>query len=247
MFVKKIILVAILISSFEVFAKVNTQALSAKVIELRKEVELLNDEYKTEREKVLNELKALSIQKAELASNIRNEEIRRDQLDEKIGKLKKEISQSSIESKELTPILVSGMTSLKEYVEGSLPFKKKERLESISKLEERLNKKEISATKAANQLWAMIEDEKRLARETSLHKQTIPIGEKMHLAEVVKVGMLFLYFKTDAGKVGLAQQENNEWIYKTFTDEEKQRQTLAFMESLKKQIRTGYFAVPTEI
>ncbi len=229
------------------FAGVDNQALSKKVIELRQEVELLNDEYKTEREKVLSELKALSIQKAELASNIRNEEIRKKQLVEKIGKLKKEIGESSIESKALQPVLMNTIEDLELWIQSSLPFKQKQRLESLSQLRQRITKNEVSVIRAANELWSLIEDEKRLARETSLHKQSIPINGKLYLAEVVKVGMLFLYFKTENDDVGMAIRNGDTWSYTAFKNETKQTQTLAFFQSLKKQIRQGFFTIPTEI
>ena len=105
----------------------------------------------------------------------------------------------------------------------------------------------MSAVKAANQLWSLIEDEKRLARETSMHRQSVPMNGKMHLAEVVKVGMLFLYFKAENGELGMAHKQGESWIYQTFKEQEKKKQTLAFFQSLKKQIRQGYFEIPTEI
>jgi uncharacterized protein YlxW (UPF0749 family) len=229
------------------FAKVDTQVLSKKVIELRQEVELLNDEYKTEREKVLSELKALSIQKAELAANIRNEEIRKKQLDDKVAQLKKELGASSIESEALEPVLQRTLQDLEKWVQQSLPFKQKERLASLDQLRQRLAKREVSPVKGANELWALIEDEKRLARETSLHKQSLPINGQLHLAEVVKLGMLFLYFKTEQGDVGMAVSEQGQWTYKIFQQASQQKQTLAFFQSLKKQIRQGFFQIPTQI
>lgn len=224
-----------------------SEKLASKVIELRKEVELLNNEYKTEREKVLNELKTLSIQKAELASNIRNEEIRKKQLDDKLEQLKKDMGETNVISEELRPIVSQRLAELKTYVEGSLPFKKKERLQSITELEKKLERKEISAIKAANQLWAMVEDENRLARETSLHKQSIPIGSQLQLAEVAKVGMSFLYFKAENGSLGMVKKENDQWVYKVFQSVDKQQQAMLFFESLKKNIRQGYFELPTTL
>lgn len=237
----------ILVSAGNLWSATDTQALATKVIELRKEVEILNDEYKTEREKVLSDLKSLSVQKAELAANIRNEESRRDQMSGKIAKYKGEMQKTSLESDKLQPVLLTTIEGLKQHINGSLPFKKGERLEAITGIEERIKSKEISPTAAANQLWALIEDEKRLSRETSLHKQTITLNDKIQLAEVAKVGMLFLYFKTDGAEVGVAQKENDQWTYKSFSDAAQQKQVLAFFESFKKQIRQGYFEIPTSI
>lgn len=229
------------------FATVDTQKLSSRVIELRKEVELINDQYKLEREAILNEMKVLSVQKAELVSNIRSEELRQEQLNEKVATLRKSIRESSVESAELEPVLTGAIEKLKSYINQSLPIKTQERQASLDKLTKSFEKNEISVVKATNQLWSLYEDEKRLARETSLHKQTIPIGEKLHLAEVVKVGMLFLYFRTDQGDVGLAERDGENWRYRVFTQPTQQEKVLTLVESLKRQIRQGYFEIPTRI
>ena len=45
----------------------------------------------------------------------------------------------------------------------------------------------------------------------------------------------------------MAQKQGDQWSYLVFKNEDKQRQTLALFESMKKQIRQGYFEIPTEI
>ena len=132
-----IVLLLSVLMPLSLTAKAGPSQLSRKVIELRKEVELLNDEYKTEREKVLSELKSLTIQKAELAASLRSEEIRKKQFNEKISNLKKEMNDSSVESKELLPVINMALIELKTWVSESLPFKQKERLESLEQLEKK--------------------------------------------------------------------------------------------------------------
>lgn len=239
--------VVLLLGCGNLWSAVDPQTLATKVIELRKEVEILNDEYKTEREKVLSDLKALSVQKAELAANVRNEEIRKEQMSAKIVKYKKEMEETSLENDKLQPLLLKTIEGLKSNINNSLPFKQGERVEAVTAIEERIKNKEISAINATNQIWALIEDEKRLARETSLHKQTITLDDKTQLAEVAKVGMLFLYFKTDNGQVGIATRANDQWNYQAFADGAQKKQVVAFFESFKKQIRQGYFEIPTSI
>ena len=219
--------------------------MATEVIKLRQEVELLNDEYKTDREKILNDLKVLSVQKAELAANIRSEEIRKEQLLEKTSTLKQSINEASLDSESLQPILEQAIERLRESISESLPFKKSERLQALNELEERIQKQEISLVKAANHLWALYEDEKRLAKETSIHRQTITVGQQQKLAEVIKLGMMLMYFKTDDGLVGLVSKAESGWEYQAFRNEDKKQRTLAFFDSLKKQIRTGFFDIPT--
>ncbi|MCB0379279.1 MAG: DUF3450 family protein [Bdellovibrionales bacterium] len=236
-----------LIICVQAFASENQEKLAQKVIELRQEVELLNDEYKSEREKILNELKALSVQKAELESNLRSEDVRSQQLAKRRLELKNEIEKDAVRSKTLEPLVAKTLGELRQYVESSLPFQKEQRLESLDQLQQKIDKKEITATRAASQLWSLIEDERRLARETTLNKQTIEIQGQRSLAQVAKLGMLFLYFQTDDGQVGMAKRRNNEWVFEAFSDQNQKTQTIAFLESLKKQIRQGYFSLPVEI
>ena len=224
-----------------------TEKWAKKIIELRSEVELLNEDYKSQKERAQNQLKSLALQKAELESNLRSEKIKNRQLNDKWKQMKDSLKGESIENQSLLPLLEEAMGQMKAYIESSLPFKTKERLLGVKDLKKRLDQGEITAVKASNQLWALIEDEKRLARETSLHKQTIPLSGAMKLAEVAKVGMQFLYFRTDDQDYGMAQYIDGEWRFIAFRDEAKKQQALVFMDSLKKQIRQGYFDLPTEI
>ena len=222
--------------------------MAKKVIELRQEVELLNEEYKSEREIVVNQLKALSVQKAELESNIRSEKNRKKQLDNKIKSLKNELGENLVTSSTLIPTIQLGIEKLRQWIQSSIPLKTHERLAVLDQLERKLKSKEISPIKAANQLWTSFEDERRLAKETNLYKETIQVDGKMKLATIAKVGALFVYFKTDDGQLGMARKYQNEWQYVPFSNNnDESDQTLVFFDSLKKQMRQGFFTLPTAI
>ena len=159
----------------------DVEPMAKKVIELRQEVELLNEDYKSRREEIVNKLKALTVQKAELESNIRSENVRKKQLNEKIGGLKSQINEDTVISNEIVETFKKGIEQLRASINGSLPFKKNERLQALNDLENKIKAKEISAIRAANVLWTLFEDERRLARETNLFKQTIEVDGKMLL------------------------------------------------------------------
>ena len=224
-----------------------TEQWAKRVIELRAKVELLNEEYKNKKEEAQNEIRSLALQKTELENNIRSEKLRAKQFQDKLKSLRSSLKDESVESQALLPVVNKSLDYLLSYVSSSLPFKKDERIGALKSLRSQIQKKEISAVKASQRLWSLVEDEKRLAKETSLHKQTIELSGTRRLAEVAKVGMLFLYFKTDDEVYGMAKKVNDQWTFIPFRSEEKKKQTLVFMDSLKKQIRQGFFDLPTEI
>ena len=239
------IIILFILSWCQSFA--NIKVLSEKVVKMRSEVELLNDEYKIEKEKVSSDLKILNLQNAEVETKLREEEIRNKQVSAKLSQLKNQLSEGLQQETELAPVLGQHFSNLKTYIENSIPFKHDERLAAVEQLERRYELREISAVKATNLLWSLYDDEKRLARETSLHRQTIDIEGTRQLADIAKVGMKYLYFKTELGQTGLIKMENGKWKYSYFSEARPRMQVEELFAGLKKQIRVGFYHLPTDI
>lgn len=218
--------------------------MAQRIIELRESVELLNSEYETKKDSMFNELKSLASQKAELESRIREEELREKQINTKVAELKKNIGEVTALGSTIQPLLLASIDQHKFYVESSLPVRQSERKGAIESLESKIKTSEISPVKAALQLWSLQEDERRLANEISVSKQALQIGEQSYLAEVAKIGMVFLYFQLDDGRVGQAQRGENGWTYSFFTSQEDLKAVSDLIGSIKKQIRTGGFELP---
>ena len=89
-----------------------------------------------------------------------------------------------------------------------------------------------------------VQDEIRLTKENGLFRQTIHINGSDQLAEVVKLGMMSLYFKTDDGKFGQAIKQDNQWTFLSLNDANSKQALNQLFESMKKQIRVGYFQLP---
>ncbi len=102
----------------------------------------------------------------------------------------------------------------------------------------------IPPARAANRLWALYEDEFRLTRENGLFSQTIDLGRERVLADVVRLGSMALYFRTQDGRVGLARRADNDWRFVTVDDAADQERINALFDALRKQIRQGYFELP---
>src|SRR5690606_26715334 len=99
------------------------------------------------------------------------------------------------------------------YVKSSLPFRRAERLSELNKLDEQYRAGLLSPPRALSRLWGFIEDEFRITRENGLFQQTVTVNGEEHLAEVVRLGMVMLFYKTNDGQVGKAVAQNGTWTF----------------------------------
>ncbi|MFB6373638.1 MAG: DUF3450 family protein, partial [Bradymonadaceae bacterium] len=95
-----------------------------------------------------------------------------------------------------------------------------------------------------SRLWQFVEDELRLSRENGMYSQVIELGGEEVLADVARVGMVSLYFKTEDGRVGVAERTDEGWRWQTIRKEKQKRRIEKLFESFKKNIRVGYFELP---
>lgn len=80
-----------------------------------------------------------------------------------------------------------------------------------------------------------------------MYRQSIELAGEELLADVVRVGMVMLFFKTSDGSVGYAARSDGNWEYRRLEKREDQRLVEALFESQKKQIRIGYFELPNAL
>lgn len=133
------------------------------------------------------------------------------------------------------------------HVRAGLPFKQAERVADIDSFRNDLLSGAIPPARAVNRLWALYEDEFRLTRENGLFSQTLRIGNERVLADVVRLGSVALYFKTQDGRVGLAQRAGSAWTFVEATDPVDRERIDTLFDALRKQIRQGFFELPLAV
>jgi len=135
-------------------------------------------------------------------------------------------------------------------VEGSLPFRREERLAALDELATKLDSGALAPEKAATKLWRFIEDELRLTREVSLTKVPLRIEDDgpRHLTEVVRFGMVTLYTRcADCGDAHFGQMvkgDDGRWRHEVIEDETSVQQVKSLFESLEKNITEGAYELP---
>lgn len=215
--------------------------------ELRTEVEELSSEVEAAKENQRAQLRSLSAQKTDLELQIQREERRAEQLKAQQKREIEDVSKASEASEELKPVVKNSVEKLRAQINNGLPFKRVERLAALQKIESQFNQGLLPPEKAVARLWAFVEDEMRLTRENGLYRQSIEVDGQEELAEIARVGMVSMYFRTNDGRVGTSTKNGDEWSYSVIRDEEGQAQIDALFDAFKKQIRVGYFQLPNAL
>ncbi len=220
--------------------------LSERLIKLRSEVESLSEELVLLRQEHKQHMLGLVNQETELQSNIRSTQRKSKRLKKEIEKNKQIAGQAGVEDHALKPIVNSAIDSLEASIKSRVPFMIDERLKSLQDIKVNLEKGLVSSHKTARLLWSFFEDEISLTKENGLYKQEIKLGDDFVLADVAKIGMVGLFYRTAEDDYGMAVLDGD-WRYKALESGADAEQIDYLFENFGRQIRSGYFEMPNFI
>lgn len=222
----------------------NIDQLAERLIALRAEVETLQSELDIQREEHKSKMSYLTAQQSELEANLDREGLRVRQLEDELEELRTKADDAGADADTLQPIVLQAAAQLRAAIQSSLPFKQNERLQALDEVETQLNTGAIVPQRAANRLWALVEDELRISRENAIYSQTIPLNGEPVLVDIAKLGTIAMYFRTRDDRYGFARPQNGQWQWQLIDDAVQRDQIAQLFDSLRKQIRQGYFEIP---
>ena len=221
--------------------------LAARLAALRGEVETLSSELSLEKEDLRATLRAMDAQKADLQVQVRQQELRLQQLDQAL-QTEVEAREAYAESTDgLIEPVRDGIEEVRGAVTDGIPFHQGERLAELDALEKALDGGEQTPREVASKLWSFCEDEKRLTQENALDRQVIGLNGQEMLVDIMRLGMVALYFKTDDGRVGRAVKSGDAWTWVEAATPEDTAAILELHDALSKQIRVGLFELPMQL
>lgn len=224
----------------------NLDHMSEKLIQLRGEVEQLNNEINFLKDEHKQEMNFQWTQKNEIQSEIERHKKLISRLENELQKAKDKNKETGLSSEELQPEFKESVASLRLYVEQSMPFKKEDRLAALEDIDSQVSKELITVQRGFNKLWAFAEDEIRLTKESGLYQASIQLDgdERKQLVDVARIGMMKMYFKTQDNQLGQVAGQPGNWSYQLIKSEEDQQSVDYLFDSMQKQIRTGLFPLP---
>lgn len=233
-----------LLSTTSRSAAQDVSKLASELSDLRGDVEGISSELAEEKTEMQDQLRTYARQKSELTLELDREKIRLQKLRMAVAQKQKEVEAQNRRFKDLLPIFESTASTLRTYIESALPFRREERLGELDKLGENLKAGLISPPKAVVRLWGMVEDELQMTKDTGMFRQTIQVGGQEQLADVVRLGMVMLYYRTAEGQVGHAYKAGNAWGYREIETPDDIAMVENIFDSFKKQVRVGLFQLP---
>lgn len=228
-------------------AQESQETLAERLVNLRGQVDELQSELDIRREEHKNRMVYLTAQLAELEANRDREELRVKQVRESLDEMRAEIASGGVDSDALLPFALEQIAALRNHIDGGFPFKTVERLAELDELESQLSNGVITAQRGINRLWAFIEDEIRISRENAIYSQSVLIDGANVLVDVAKLGSVMMFFRTRDMEYGRAVYSPGGWRYEMLESNRDQEQVARLFDSLRKQIRQGYFELPVTL
>ncbi|HHB94604.1 MAG TPA: DUF3450 family protein [Campylobacterales bacterium] len=241
------IVVSGLLGSTSLYANSNDNIVKS-IMKLRAEVEALYTKIDDNKDAYKSEMKSLTMQSTDNEAQINRQETALKLSNAELEKVRKKIAELSSKNESIKPMLLDALNSLEKIIKNGIPFKTTERLSDINKIRTQLDKGDITEEKALSMIWASYDDTIRLTKEIGLFKQEIVVDGETKLAKIAKLGSIMMYFAIPDDKVGyVVKNDNNQYSYKTVTQKEEVEKIVNLFDSLKKQIRTGYFSLPNAL
>lgn len=217
------------------------------IMKLRGDVEKLYTEISDNKEIYKSELKSLSMQKADLETQINRQETALKQANLEITNTEKKIQELSVKNEDITPLLINAVDTLKSAIKVGIPFKIEDRIAELDKTKEQLKNRQLTPQRALAQVWSAYEDAIRLTKENGIFKQSINVNGKEKLCEIAKIGSVMMFFKTPDESVGYVKKENDAYTNVVVHNEKEKKEINTLFDALHKQIRTGYFQLPNAL
>ena len=101
--------------------------------------------------------------------------------------------------------------------------------------------KELSEQQAATRLWSILEDEERLNRENIVDNAKIELNGKQFYVEIVRLGMMTMFFQSPDGKVGYIESQGENWIWVEQTDPQSKQKIQQLFTEMKKANSKWFF------
>lgn len=218
--------------------------LSSELVEIRQEIESLHSEINRNKALYDDEVRALSSQKTDLEVRVGRQQLNIKELSGQLSDLQSQTSEQSESAEALVPTLNQAITELRATIKADLPFKQTERLLALEEIESRLHTQVISPNKAANQLWAFVEDELMLGKSSGLYNDVVVTDGQERLVKVLRLGKLASFYRANDGEYGVIRHGAEGWTNEALTQSSDQRLLDDLFESFNRNIREGVFTVP---
>jgi hypothetical protein len=220
------------------------EGLAAELARLRSEIEVLDRTLDDKKEAERTQLRAMASRKLGLDADVEREALRVRQLAEELERARAQVRAAREQQAELEPVVLDAIARMKASLEAGIPFRVADRRAALEALETELAADTLLPSVALSRLWAWVEDEARLTRENGLYSQVISVDGEEVLADVARLGMVMLFFRSPDGRFGCARRVAGAWRFEPFSAAVDLERASALFAALERRVRVGWFVLP---
>jgi hypothetical protein len=218
--------------------------IAKELVSIRQEIAELHASISQEKELYGDKLRSLSNQKTDLEVRIGRNKLNIKDLQRELDVIAAKNEKKSASSGDLPVMLASAIAALRTTIERDVPFKHDDRLQALADIEYRLNAHIVSPNKAANQLWAFIEDELMLGKSNGVYKDLLTLSGEQKLVKVLRLGKVALFYRSNDAQYGVVRKDGESWQFVALEDRADIESLDTLFDSFNKNIRTGVFTLP---
>lgn len=233
-------LLLILIAPSLLMAQENFEDSTKKLMELRSQVEKRAQKLEQSQNLKDAEIQSLQQRKNEIENLISRERLKKDiAMGKKSGLQNKKIVRIAEDEK----FIKKWIYDLKVWVNSSLPYKTSERLLDLEKIEGRFASGDPLEA-LAQDLWFFTEKEMKQTQSNRFEVSKVLLDGKETTAQLAKIGMLQMYFKTSEGVLGRADYSGGKWTLIQSLDKDESTAIEKVLSKLKSEKGSTYLELP---
>ncbi len=218
--------------------------ISQELVKIRQEIELLHSNISFEKDKYRDQMRSFSSQKSDLEVRISRSELNIKDLQRELKKLTDQNREKNRSQTDVVPIIHESVDALRKVISESLPFKLNERINALNEIQQRMDSAVITPNKAANQLWAYIEDEFMLGKSSGIYNDMVTIDGSQRLVKVLRIGKIAMFYKASDDHYGVMKMKMGKWKQEILDDKADTARLNKLFDSYNKNIQNGQFVVP---
>ena len=178
------------------------QESQATVDKLSEERRVLFNEYKA----VLKEVEGLKIYNKQLSKQILNQRAEMD-------RIKQTIEGVTVTQRQITPLMLRMIEGLKQFIALDLPFLKDERESRVARLEELMDKSDVSVAEKFRNVINAYQIENDYGSTIEAYSATRNINGVDLKVTVLRVGRISMVYQTPDGKYsGYYDKDQQDWV-----------------------------------
>jgi hypothetical protein len=223
------------------------ESLVERLTKTRAELESLSQEVDSVQKEKQSNLDQLLMRKSDLDTQVEREKLRRLQLTEKLKRLEGRVKISSQTDPKAQEKLQTWITNLEGSVQKNIPFETEQRLQTLTRLKERVLKNHEPMEFILADLWNFVESEFKLAQTNEYKIITLDLDGNKKKCEVARLGLMSMFVVTPDGKIRRALKKETEWQWQEIHPVAQQNSILALVKNLKNKTNVEIYQLPIQL